>query len=130
MATQGFYFILNAKLCKDYSVKPGWCKFECTVPDEVDLYKYLVGIGNAGLSINDKFVICYYLIKYFNGEISIPELVSIVRERDFRSDLANAVVGYINACFTPSYGYLDELLLDGAKSLIDIGSYYDIVRIF
>lgn len=126
MTTKGFYFILDSKLSDDYSVERGLFKYECTVSNEIELYKYLVGIGNAGLSIDNDLMLCYYLIKYVNGEISMDDIINYVRERKPGVCLDIAVNLAINKSFTETLG---KALSKNEESFIDVGDYYHIADI-
>ena len=129
LATRGSYFILSSKLCKDYSISPGTLQFECTIPDEIDLYKYLVGIGNAGLAIDENLIQGYLLTKYINGEM--PELVieRETKDRNPESIIRDRVNGAINRCFTPCRHFISDLLSTTPESFITVGNYYNISRI-
>lgn len=81
MTLKGQYFILDRQLKEDYRLSPGAYDCECTVLNGVKLDKYLVGIGNAGFSVDDFLVISFNLIRYYKGEITEEELTNIVRER-------------------------------------------------
>lgn len=128
MTIEGQYFILSSEFKKDNKPEPGKYDCECTVLDQVDLYKYLVGIGNAGLFINDDLILCFNFIKYFNGMITEDELINIIRERHFKN-ISERTRGIINRLFTPCYNYLSTTVSKKANSFIEIGNYYHILEI-
>lgn len=131
MATKGFYFILDAKIKDDYDIIPGSYKYECVVFDKIDLYKYLIGIGNAGYSIDNFFEICYFLIEYINGEISESSLIGVISERSVNSyfDISMNAKAYINHCFNTDNFLNNNTLSKDPKEFISIGKYYDILRV-
>lgn len=130
MATSGFYFILDSKLKDDYDIERGSYKYECVVSNRIDLYKYLVGIGNAGYSIDYFFEMCYLLIKYINGEVSESDLITVIDERNINSIFNTSIhaKSCINHCFK-SGEFLNNTLSEDAKKFITIGKYYDILRV-
>lgn len=91
MSKGGFYFILDSKLKDDYKITPGNYPNECTIESEIDLFKYLVGIGNAGCDFRYDMQAGYYLSKYINEEIGESELKEqfklIFPEHDFNRAL-------------------------------------------
>lgn len=132
MASSGVFFILDSKLKKDYDIKPGTYQYECTSSYKIDLYKYLLGIGNAGLNIDGRLVYCYYYIKYFNGEISSEELIKRVRERNLRANLAMSIeyIGYyINNLMISGEEYLPYVLAHNPEDFMRIGNYNEIEQI-
>ena len=129
MTIKGLYFILSAKLMEDDKIEPGIYDGECTVPDQIELYRYLVGIGNAGYTIDDNLVLCFNLIKYFNGEIAESELISAIKERSFNCDISNRIRGLINSFFSPSYETLPKMTARKARSYVNAGYYHGILGI-
>lgn len=131
MATSGFYFILDSKLKDDYDIERGSYKYECVVSNRIDLYKYLVGIGNAGYSIDYFFEMCYLLIKYINGEVSESDLITVIDERNINSIFNTSIhaKAYINHCFNTDNFLNNNTLSKDPKEFISIGKYYDILRV-
>ena len=126
---EGSYIILSEELMRDYELEPGNYDCECTVLDQIELYKYLVGIGNAGYSIDDNLVLCFNLIKYFNGELEESELVKYIRERRLDGYISDRTGALINYFFTPCNNFLSKTMARSIESFIDIGNYYNILRI-
>ena len=132
MASRGIFFILNSKLREDYDLQPVTYKYECATNNNVDLYKYLEGIGNAGLNIDDKLIYSYYFIKYANNEIPASKVIEIVKERNLDVDLIMALKSIsksINSMFLKEYNYLNIVLSKSAENLLNNGNYYQIVNI-
>ena len=133
MTIGGQYFILNSELKKDYILEPGRYPCECTTMDKIELFKYLVGIGNAGLFISDDLTMCFNLIKYFNGELTVAELVNILKERYFKGYISERTRCLINRLFDINNNrenyYPTNAVSQDANSFIEIGNYYDILKI-
>ena len=132
MATRGTFFIFNSKLNEDYVLVPGAYQYEYTTTSNVDLYKYLVGIGNAGLNIDGRLVYCYYYLKYINGEISLDELIQRIRERNLNKRLSEAVESTIYNIYCgilPEYDYLPYVLAHNPEDFIRTENYFEIEKI-
>ena len=129
MTLRGQNFILSSDLKNDYNPERGEYDCECVVPNQVELYKYLVGIGNAGYSINDDFVLCYHLIRYFNGEINDDELVKIIKDSTFYSSISGRVWCTINYYFNPRQNYLMKQMHNSPESFVEVGNYYNVLMI-
>lgn len=132
MASNGVFFILNSKLREDYDLQPVKYKHECATCSNVDLFKYLVGIGNAGFDISDELIYCYYFIKYSNNEIPASKVIEIVQERNLRTNLVTTIESIsksINSLYLPEYNYLYHVLATDVDSLISTKQYYEILRI-
>lgn len=132
MASRGIFFILNSKLREDYDLQPVKYKYECATSNNVDLFKYIEGIGNAGFDISEELIYSYYFIKYANNEIPASIVVEIVQERNLRTHLImtlESISKSINSMALPEYNYLNRVLSTDADNLLSIGKYYEIVRI-
>lgn len=79
MTTESFYFILSRKLISDFNIEAGVFPLECTIDKPIDLKKYLIGVGNAGYSINSNLIMCYYYTLYLKGIISENVMLNKIR---------------------------------------------------
>ena len=132
MASRGIFFILNSKLKEDYDLQPVKYKYECATSNNVELFKYIEGIGNAGFDISEELIYSYYFIKYANNEIPASEVVEIVQERNLRTHLImtlKSISKSINSMVLPEYNYLNRVLSTDVNNLLCIGKYYEIERI-
>lgn len=130
MTLDGQYFILDSKLKEDYKLERGKLDCECTALKKVELSKYLVGIGNAGLFIRDALIMHFNFIKYFNGELNEDELIRIITERNlYNRRISDITEGFINSAFTPDTEYQSNVISRNANSLIEVGNYYKILKI-
>lgn len=131
MTSTGFYFILNSRLKEDYEIKPGHYPNECVVSHEIDLYKYLVGIGNPGCSIDYRILESFYFIKYTLGEINFSELSNILNNLYSTSDIVMVIDSVVNRLcfFDPDYNYLLYSISTETDKLINFGNYYNIEKI-
>ena len=132
MASRGIFFILNSKLREDYDLQPVKYKYECATKNNVYLFKYIEGIGNAGFDVSEELIYSYYFIKYANNEIPASKVVEIVQERNLSTHLImtlESISKSINSMVLPEYNYLNRVLSTDADNLLSIGKYYEIVRI-
>ena len=67
--------IFDDQILKDYQIIKGKLHNEYYLTGDLDVSKYLVGIGHAGLEINRELLILYYYFKYYNSEISLDEFL-------------------------------------------------------
>ena len=78
-----WYFVRRAKMClmfdnrlfDDYQIRKGKLDDEYYLTGDIDVSKYLVGIGNAGLETKKSLLILYYYFKYYNNEISLDDFL-------------------------------------------------------
>ena len=132
MTVKGFYLILSAEVKKDYPLSPASYPHECTVVDEIEIDKYLVGIGNTGFHIPTCTVFSYYYMKYTNGEIPLTELIKVIKERRFGTNIFSAVKEAKSQIITPDpdYGtFIDYTLANKPEDLIPSEYYYDVLKI-
>ena len=129
MTIKGIFFILSKELIEDCDPKPGSYYGECIVPDQVELYKYLVGIGNAGFTVNSDLVVCFNLIRYFNGELKESELVSIIKERKLIYNIPDRTRALVGRLLNPNQNELHKIIYSDVDSFVTAGYYYDVVRI-
>ena len=79
-----FFLILSNKIKENFNIRITCDScHELAVTDKIELDKYLLGIGNAGLFIPSNFLSCYYLCKYLNGEINLDNFLSIGKEINY-----------------------------------------------
>ncbi|MBO4245326.1 MAG: hypothetical protein J5892_01145 [Bacilli bacterium] len=67
--------IFSDELLKDYQVRKGALDNEYYLTGNIDLNKYLVGIGHPGLHVRMELNILYYYFKYCNNEITLDEFL-------------------------------------------------------
>ena len=67
--------IFSDELLKDYQVRKGALDNEYYLTGNIDLNKYLVGIGHSGLHVRKELNILYYYFKYCNNEITLDEFL-------------------------------------------------------
>ena len=67
--------IFDNQILNDYQVRKGYLHNEYYLTGDLDVSKYLVGIGKAGLDIATNLKILYYFFKYYNNEISLDEFL-------------------------------------------------------
>lgn len=129
MSIQGLSLILSAELMKDYKLESGVYDCECTVLDQIELYKYLIGIGNAGYSIKNGIEISYNYVRYFNGEITISEFARFMRERTIIvGESIDRCLDYVYNSLT-SYNHLIKVVDADIDRFIDVGKYYQVLKI-
>lgn len=87
MTRSSFYFILNKDLQRDFTLLKGAYPLECIVQEAIPLDKYLVGIGNAGYTINQNLQFCYYYTRFLNKEITQQELKNRIKDFYFPENL-------------------------------------------
>ena len=132
MASSGVFFILNSKLREEYDLQPVTYKYECATTSNVDLFKYLEGIGNVGFYVSEKLIYSYYFIKYANGEVPASRVLEIVEDRNPTRTIEGALEiegRYVSSRVAPEYNYLNYVFANDADSLIRPGPYYEIVKI-
>lgn len=132
MVSRGMFFILNSKLREDCDLQPVKYKYECATCSNVDLFKYLEGIGNAGFDISEELIYSYYFIRYANNEIPASKVVEIVQERNLRTHLImtlKSISKSINSMALSEYNYLNRVLSSNTDSLLKARKYYEIARI-
>lgn len=129
MTIRGQYLILDSKLKRDYKIERGEYDCECTVLNQIELYKHLVGIGNAGYYIKDDFILCYNFIRYFNGEIDDNELLKIIKDSTFYSSISGRIWTTINCYFNPRNYDLKKQMHNPPEYFVEIGNYYNILMI-
>ena len=133
MTSQTFYFILSSNLKKDYNIRPGNYPKECIILSRIDLYKYLVGIGNPGCNIDYRLITSYYLAKYVNSEINVNELLKSMKVIYPFLDNSDVVLALYSICGSnfDSYceDYLNHSLESDESELIYYGNYYGIKKI-
>ena len=129
MSIQGLSLILSAELMKDYKLESGVYDCECTVLDQIELYKYLIGIGNAGYSIKNGIEISYNYVRYFNGEITVSEFARFMRERTIIvGESIDRCLDYVYNSLT-SYNHLIKVVDADIDRFIDVGKYYQVLKI-
>ena len=130
MTRRSFYFILDSKLKDDYEITLGVYPNECIINSKIDLYKYLIGIGNCGCDIDHRILTCYYFNKYISNEINIDELIKSISDIFFFTNVSTAISEIQSHITNPLYrnNYLDYSIKKEEKSLIYYGDYYSIKR--
>ncbi|MBO4245321.1 MAG: hypothetical protein J5892_01120 [Bacilli bacterium] len=67
--------IFDNQILNDYQIRKGKLHNEYYLTGDLDISKYLVGIGHAGLEIRKNLLILYYYFKYYNNEISLDDFL-------------------------------------------------------
>lgn len=135
MSRASFYFILDSKMKDEIELGVGAYANECYLTDRLDLYKYLVGIGNTGVDIDLDFLFTYYITKCINGEIDIDELCKYLNESCFNARncakdiLRNALHYGFDVFDGEDNNWLNISLRKRDEYLISSGYYYKIKRI-
>lgn len=132
MSSNSFYFILDSKLKDDYEIVAGNYPLECTVNSKIDLYKYLVGIGNVGCNIDYRIIVCYYITKYMNNEIDIEELFNKLGDVFILSDITTIIKEinmFLNRYVYDEGHYLYYATMTDEKDLISYDNYYAIKEV-
>lgn len=67
--------IFDNQILNDYQIRKGKLHNEYYLTGDIDVSKYLVGIGHAGLEIRTDLLILYYYFKYYNNKISLDDFL-------------------------------------------------------
>lgn len=67
--------IFDDQILNYYQIRKGKLHNEYYLTGDLDVSKYLVGIGHAGLEIRKNLLILYYYFKYYNSEISLDDFL-------------------------------------------------------
>ena len=131
MTNETLYFILSSKLKEDYNIIPGKYPNECLIKEKIDLYKYLVGVGNTGFNIDKKVLSSYFITRYMNEEITREELIQRLSKMYLYNDINKVINELYSALLTnnPHYNYFDQSTSLEPVDLIQLGDYCDVKRI-
>ena len=128
MTRSSYYFILSSKLKDDYDIQKGNYPHECTVESKIDLYKYMIGIGNPGFRINFRLLGCYYVTKYMNGEISYDDLIKLLQETYYFANTETAIADLIDVLVNPyrKFNFLNRVFDDDEMKIFEKDRYHDL----
>ena len=72
---RAIYLIFDDQILNDYQIRKGKLNNEYYLLGDLEVSKYLVGIGQPWLDIRKNLLILYYYFKYYNNEISLDDFL-------------------------------------------------------